>query len=107
MTWPSTAATAQAWGAAIALGIVCTGVAFVIYYQLIYRVGAPRAATVAYLIPLFGVFWAWLLRDEAITTTMAVACTLILVGVSLSQQRSVQRAAGAMGDAPVIQRTGQ
>lgn len=90
-TWPSGPATTQAWGAAIALGVLCTGIAFVMYYRLIYRIGAPRAATVAYLIPLFGVFWAWLLLDEAITPTMATACALILVGVALSQQRSVAR----------------
>lgn len=91
-TWPEAAAPAEAWGAAVALGLVCTGIAFVMYYRLIYRVGAPRAATVAYLIPLFGVFWAWLLLDEAVTSTMAIACALILVGVALSQQQSVKRA---------------
>jgi drug/metabolite transporter (DMT)-like permease len=58
------------------------------YYRLLYRIGAPRAAMVSYLIPLFGVFWAWLVLGEAITATMAVACALILVGVALSQQRA-------------------
>jgi drug/metabolite transporter (DMT)-like permease len=90
-TWPDAPAPAAAWWSAIALGAVCSGVAFVLYYRLTYRVGAPRAATVAYLIPLFGVFWAWLLLDEVVTTTMATACTLILVGVALSQQRPVAR----------------
>jgi drug/metabolite transporter (DMT)-like permease len=87
-TWPSAPASLTAWGAVLGLGILCTGIAFAMYYRLVYRVGAPRAATVAYLIPLFGVFWAWLLLDEAITATMAIACVLILAGVAMSQQKA-------------------
>ena len=45
------------------LGVVCTGAAFVLYYRLIARVGAGRASTVTYLIPVFGVAWAWALLD--------------------------------------------
>lgn len=90
-TWRPGPAPAEAWWAAAALGALCSGVAFVMYYRLIYRIGAPRAATVAYLIPLFGVFWAWSLLDEAVTRTMTLACLLILAGVALSQQRSAPR----------------
>jgi drug/metabolite transporter (DMT)-like permease len=63
----------------------------VLYYRLIHRIGAPRAATVTYIIPLFGVMWAWLLLDEALTPSMAVAGALILSGVALSQTRSGRR----------------
>jgi drug/metabolite transporter (DMT)-like permease len=89
--WPATPIPASAWTAALALGVLCTGIAFAMYYRLIYRVGAPRAASVAYLIPLFGVFWAWLVLDEAVTMTMALACVLILIGVAMCQQASVAK----------------
>lgn len=85
-TWPTQPVTVHAWWSALALGVLCTGLAFVLYYRLIYRIGAPRAATVTYLIPLFGVMWAWLLLGESVTHTMVVACALILGGVALSQQ---------------------
>lgn len=98
---------ASAWWSAIGLGVLCTGIAFAMYYRLIYRIGAPRAAAVAYLIPLFGVFWAWLLLDEAITATMAIACALILVGVALSQQRSVARVSSPVPTPLGDQRSGQ
>lgn len=88
VTWPQGDITVHAWWSALALGVLCTGLAFVLYYRLIYRIGAPRAATVTYLIPLFGVMWAWLLLDEKVTPTMAIACALILGGVALSQQRA-------------------
>ena len=50
--------------------------------------GAARAATVTYLVPLFGVTWAWLLLGEPLTGSMALAGALILGGVALSQQRA-------------------
>jgi drug/metabolite transporter (DMT)-like permease len=59
----------------------------VLYYRLISRIGAARASTVTYLIPLFGVIWAWLLLGESVTLTMVLAGALILGGVALSQQR--------------------
>jgi drug/metabolite transporter (DMT)-like permease len=89
-TWPTAAIGPASWVSAVLLGVVCTGAAFVLYYRLILRIGAPRAATVTYLIPLFGVIWAWLLLGEALTVSMAVAGGLILGGVALSQQRARQ-----------------
>ena len=106
-TWPEGPVPTQAWWSAAALGTLCSGLAFAMYYRLIYRIGASRAAAVAYLIPLFGVFWAWLLLDEAITATMAVACVLILVGVAMSQQRAEARAAAPTAPPSPDQRTGQ
>jgi drug/metabolite transporter (DMT)-like permease len=88
VSWPKAAIGLASWLSAVLLGVVCTGAAFVLYYRLILRIGAPRAATVTYLIPLFGVIWAWLLLGEALTVTMAVAGGLILGGVALSQQRA-------------------
>ena len=86
-TWPERAIPPASWGSALLLGVLCTGIAFVLYYRLISRVGAARASTVTYLIPLFGVIWAWLLLGESVTLTMVLAGTLILGGVALSQQR--------------------
>jgi drug/metabolite transporter (DMT)-like permease len=87
-SWPSEPIRAASWLSAILLGVLCTGAAFVLYYRLIHRIGAPRATTVTYLIPLFGVVWAWLMLGEALTASMAVAGALILGGVALSQQRA-------------------
>jgi drug/metabolite transporter (DMT)-like permease len=68
------------------LGVLCTGAAFVLYYRLIARIGASRASTVTYLIPVFGVAWAWLLLGEPLTLTMAISGALILGSVALSQR---------------------
>lgn len=84
--WPDHAITPKAWGAAVALGVMCTGFAFVFYYRLIARVGAARAATTTYVVPLFAVLWSWLLLGEAVTGTMVVAGLLILGSVAFSQR---------------------
>jgi drug/metabolite transporter (DMT)-like permease len=84
--WPSQSISMKSWAAVAALGVICTGIAFVMYYRLIARIGAPRAATTTYLVPLFGVAWAWLLLDEPMTVTMGSAGALILGSVVLSQR---------------------
>lgn len=101
MTWPQHAIPQTSWVSATLLGVLCTGLAYVLYYRLIHRIGAPRAATVTYLIPLFGVVWAWLLLGETLTLSMAVAGALILSGVALSETRS--RAARARHVGPAAQ----
>ncbi|MDZ3821978.1 MAG: DMT family transporter [Pseudoxanthomonas sp.] len=89
--WPATAPGGLAWLCAVALGVLCTGLAYALYFRLLDRVGPSRAATVTYLVPLFGVAWAWALLDEPLTATMAVAGLLILGGVALNQFRPAPR----------------
>lgn len=84
--WPAHAIPMRSWLAATLLGVLCTGMAFVMYYRLIARIGSARAATVNYLIPLFGVAWAWLLLGEPLTLTMGIAGAMILGSVALSQR---------------------
>lgn len=84
--WPETSPSTRAWLSTLALGALCTGAAYAIYYRLIVRIGAARAVTVTYLVPLFAVAWAWLLLGEPLTVPMAIAATLILGSVAFSQK---------------------
>jgi len=86
-TWPTHAIPTKSWLSVGMLGVVCTGLAFVMYYRLIARIGASRASTVTYLIPVFGVAWAWLLLDEPLTIKMGIAGAMILGSVAFSQSR--------------------
>ena len=92
-SWPQHPIPVASWLSAVLLGVLCTGIAFVFYYRLIARIGAPRTATVTYLIPLFGVIWAWLLLGERVTLSMVLAGALLLAGVAMSQQREPKREA--------------
>jgi hypothetical protein len=71
--WPTASIGIGAWSAAIAIGVVCTGYAFLLYYRLIHRIGPARASTVTYLVPLFGAAFAWLFLGEPVTPAMLAA----------------------------------
>lgn len=86
LTWPAHPVPLRSWLCAAALGVLCTGIAFAMFYRLIGRIGAMRTSTVTYLVPPFGVTWAWLFIDEPATPTMLVACALILGGVAWAQR---------------------
>lgn len=73
-----------AWAAAIALALLCSGVAYILYFRLITHAGATNASAVTFLIPAFAVLWGWLFLDEAISVTMVVACGVVLVGTALA-----------------------
>lgn len=87
-TWPNTAIPARSWLSGVLLGVLCTGIGYARYYRLIHRIGASRASMVTYLIPLFGVIWAWWVLGEPLTLGMAIAGVLILGGVALGQRRA-------------------
>lgn len=84
--WPQGPIPAVAWASAIAIGVLCTGYAFLLYYRLIQRIGPARAATVTYLVPVFGAAFAWWLLDEPVTPGMIAAGLLILGSVAVSQR---------------------
>ncbi len=86
--WPGRAVGASAWAAVGALGLLCTGLAYVLYYRLVAGIGAGRTSTVTYLIPVFGVTWGWLVLGEPITLAMGLSALLILGSVALSSRRS-------------------
>ncbi len=89
--WPAMPIPLKSWACAITLGVLCTGFAYALMYRLVQRVGPARASTTTYLIPLFGVAWAWLFLGEEPTATMLIAGVLILGSVILSQRERPQR----------------
>jgi len=69
--------------AVLALGIVCSGVAYLIYFRLIADFGGVSALTVTFLIPVFGILWgAWLL-GEPVSWTTAGGGLLVLLGTAM------------------------
>lgn len=76
--------SASAWGALIALGVLCTGVAYVIYFRLIERAGPSRALTVTFMIPVFAIVYGVLLLGEQVTSWMLLCGLVILAGTALS-----------------------
>ena len=82
--WPSGRPRVVDWGSAIALGVLCTGLAYILYFRLIARVGPATAMTVTFLIPAFAMLWGGLILGESVTGTMLAGCAVILAGTALA-----------------------
>ncbi len=82
--WPATPPDSMAWSAAIVLGVGCTALAFLLFFRLIANVGASRAVTVTFLIPLFGVLWGNLFLGEALNAGMLVGGSVVVSGTALA-----------------------
>jgi drug/metabolite transporter (DMT)-like permease len=82
--WPSVMPSANSWLSALALGVFCTGLAYVIYFRLIARIGPAKAITVTYLVPVFGMLWGEVFLHEPITAGMLAACGVIVLGIALA-----------------------
>ena len=67
----------------ITLGVICSGVAYLIYFRLIADLGAASALTVTFLIPVFGILWGVLFLDEKVGWYTFVGGAMILVGTAL------------------------
>jgi len=78
--WPSM----QVWSVALALGVLCTAFAYILYFRLIRNVGAARTMFVTYLIPVFGMIWGAIFLHERITPAMLLGAAVILFGVGLA-----------------------
>jgi drug/metabolite transporter (DMT)-like permease len=70
-------------GAVIALGVLCSGVAYLIYFRLIQDVGPSSALTVTFLSPLFGILWGTLFLGETVGWYTIVGAAIVIAGTAL------------------------
>lgn len=80
---PATAPTPGILALVAALGVVCSGIAYLLYFRLIEDIGAAPALTVTFLIPLFGSFVGWLVLDEAIGWHTLLGGAVVIAGTAL------------------------
>lgn len=55
------------WGSLLGLGLVCTALAYILYFRLLTSIGPVKSMTVTFMIPPFGVLWGALLLDEPLS----------------------------------------
>ncbi len=84
LTWPEQPIALSTWHAVGALGILCSGVAYLLYFRLVAHAGASYAMSVAFLVPIFGTLWGVCFLGEQLTTSMGVGCITILAGTALA-----------------------
>lgn len=73
----------------LALAVVCTAIAFVLFFALIAEVGPVRATVITYINPAVAALLGVAILDEHFTAGMAAGFALVLVGSVLATRRSV------------------
>jgi drug/metabolite transporter (DMT)-like permease len=87
LTPPAATWTLEAAGALVALGVLCSGLAYLPFFTLIRDIGPSRTLTVGLAIPVLGVAWGWLFLDEAVTAPMVLGAALVLAALALVLRR--------------------
>jgi drug/metabolite transporter (DMT)-like permease len=88
---PAPHITAESVTAIAILGIIGTGLAYVLNYQIITIEGATVASTVTYLLPVIAIVLGVLVLNESVTVTVLGGIALVLAGVALTRYRTKQR----------------
>lgn len=92
--------TVAAWGALAVIGLLCTGVAYWLYFGLLRDAGAERATTVTLLVPVFALVWGTTFLHEHVTLLDIAGSALVLFAVALVFEK-VKWPARRTGTAPI------
>ncbi|MCE7610514.1 DMT family transporter, partial [Vibrio fluvialis] len=67
----------------LALGIICTGLAYLLYFRLVKEIGPSPTLSVTFLIPVFGILWGYLVLGETIGLNTVLGTALVLAGTMM------------------------
>lgn len=82
--WPAHNPSLTAWLALVVLGVVCTGMAYVLFFRMIQNAGPSRTLAVTFVVPVFAVCYGVAFVGEGVTPWMLVCGAVILCGTSLA-----------------------
>ena len=82
--WPQRMPGSSAWLALLAVGVLCTGVAYILYFRLIENVGPARSLTVTFVVPVFAMIYGAIFLNETVTLWMVLCAVIIVCGTALS-----------------------
>jgi drug/metabolite transporter (DMT)-like permease len=75
------------WGVVLGLGLLGTGVAFILYYIIVRHLGVLAASSVTYIPPVIALIIGWQFAGEPLTVIDVLALCSILGGIYLSQKK--------------------
>lgn len=82
--WPSHSPSLTAWVGIAVVGVLCTGIAYVLFFRLIDKVGVTGTLTVTFLIPVFAILYGAMFLGESVTAWMLLCGAITLFGTALS-----------------------
>jgi drug/metabolite transporter (DMT)-like permease len=88
ITRPTAPVPASAWAAVALLGVLCTAVAFILFFALIAEVGPSRTTLITYVNPAVAVALGIVILDEPFTLGIAIGFPLVLLGSWLATRRA-------------------
>jgi drug/metabolite transporter (DMT)-like permease len=96
--WPSSVPSAHVLESVVGLAVICTALAFLVFFALIAEVGPVRATVITYINPAVAAVLGVTLLSERLTTGMIVGFALVLAGCVLATGRSPE----VVPDAPLV-----
>jgi drug/metabolite transporter (DMT)-like permease len=84
---PPSSWTLGAVSAVLALGLLTSGVGYILFFTLVRNIGPVRTLVTGFTTPVLGVFWGWLLLDEAVTLAMLAGVALVVGALGLVLKR--------------------
>jgi drug/metabolite transporter (DMT)-like permease len=94
--WPDKITAPAAWSI-VGLAVICTAIAFLVFFALIAEAGPARATVITYINPAVAITLGVLLLNEPFTIGMAIGFPLVIVGSVLATAR-VRKGAGPLPD---------
>lgn len=79
--------SAVALASLVAVGVICSGLAYLPFFTLVRDIGPSRTLTVGLAVPVLGVLWGWLLLDEQVTLGMLAGAALVLAALAVVLRR--------------------
>lgn len=93
-TWPDQMPSTRVLLALAALAVICTALAFLVFFALIREVGAPRALVFTYVNPVVALTAGVIVLNEPLTVWNIAALTLIVAGCALATRRTANEPPG-------------
>lgn len=87
-TWPTSSVSAITWASVIALGLICTALAFILFFALVAEVGPARTTVITYINPAVAVVLGIVILSEPITAGLLIGFPLILLGSFLATRKA-------------------
>lgn len=82
--WPEQSPGWSAWSSALLLAVLCTAVAFLLFYKLLALEGAMVSTTVTFLVPIFAIGWGVALLNETLSIRLVIGMTITFLGTALT-----------------------
>jgi len=81
--WPESSPSPRAWLCALALAIVCTAIAYLLFFRIIRSASAMATSTVTFLIPVSAILWGWLALGERLSLHSVAGMAITFAGTAL------------------------